>query len=147
MLKQTLAISAIAATCLLSGCATIFSGTTQTIHIQAINNATHQTISNARCVLRTVSGQSFVTTQSPGTVNVPRDLGGLTVNCKAPGFFQKTVATGSSFNAWTIGDVLFWPGAIIDVASGAYKKYPSHITVVMTDHPVKNAKKSEIKAK
>lgn len=147
MFKQTLAISVVVATTMLSGCATLVSGSHQTLHIQAINNASHQAISNARCVLSTTSGQKFITTESPGSVNIPRDLGGLTVNCSAPGFYQKTVATGSSFNAWTLGDVLFWPGAIIDVASGAYKKYPSHITVVMTNHPVKHEKKAEIKAR
>jgi hypothetical protein len=130
----------------LGGCATIMSGTSQTVNVQVINAKNHKLISGAKCTLKDADGIYYPINSNPGSVNLPRVYGGLNVNCTAKGYYQKQVGAGSSFNAWVVADILFWPGAIVDAATGAAQKYPSHITVLMSTHPVKKPGSSIIKA-
>jgi len=115
----------------LSGCATIVSGSSQLVHVQAIDAKTHKPIPNARCQLIDSKKVAYTINSNPGSANIPREYGKLQAECTATGYKQKSVATGQSFNAWTLADVIFWPGALVDAATGAAKKYPSHITVLM----------------
>lgn len=122
----------------LGGCATIVDGTHQVLHIKAVNGQTHQAIPNAKCKVTNAKNIGFVVPTNPGSVRVPRDYGGLTIACSAKGFYQQSIGTSSSFNSWVLGDILFWPGAIVDLATGAAKQYPPYITVFMVNHHVKN---------
>ena len=70
-------------------------------------------------------------TGNPSAVSVAREYGDLQASCMAKGYRQVGVGAGSSFNAWTLVNVLFWPGFIVDAATGAAKNYPSHITVLL----------------
>lgn len=116
----------------LAGCATIISGTTQPIHLQAIDYQTHQVIPGAMCTLCDSKGRTYVFNSNPGTVIVNKGQGALIARCRRPGYVQKEVGVGQSFNAWTIANViLFWPGVFVDAFSGAMQNYPSHITVLM----------------
>lgn len=123
---------------MLSGCATIVSGSTQLVNVQVIDEKTHDLVSNAKCEIVDPKGIYYVINNNPGSASLPREYGGLTVRCHAPGYWQKSIGAGSSFNAWAIGDILFWPGAIVDAATAAAKKYPSHITVLMSTHFVRH---------
>ena len=115
----------------ISGCATIMSGSTQTIDVQAIGYRSHKVIQGAKCTIRDGKGNLYVVPQNPGNVIVSKGNGALQVHCLKSGYKQKSVGHGQSFNAWTLGNIIFWPGAIIDAADGAYAKYPSHIIVLM----------------
>lgn len=117
---------------LLAGCATVISGTTQTLHIQAIDSRTHEIIPGAMCTLTDSKGRVYTVDTNPGTVVVTKGQGALTASCSKYGYVQKEVGIGESFNAWTVANViLFWPGIFVDALSGAIEKYPSHITVLM----------------
>lgn len=131
---------------ILTGCATIISGTSQDIHVQAIDADTHNQIPDAKCVITDAKGVTYPVNTNPGMANLPRVYGDITVNCRAPHYYQKSVGGGSSFNAWTLLDVLFWPSAIIDVSTGAAKNYPSHITVLMSTDPNTKLGCNKIKA-
>lgn len=115
----------------LASCATIMSGTSQLIYVQAIDKNTHKVIPDAKCSLTNNKGVIFPIQTNPGTVTVVKEYGGLTANCVAKGYRQNAVGTGESFNAWTLVDIIFWPSFFVDAATGAAKKYPSHITVLM----------------
>lgn len=115
----------------LVGCATIVSGTSQVIHVQAIDKHTQKLVANAKCTLTNSKGVTFPIYGNPGSVNVPREYGGLQAHCIAPQYHQTGTGTGESFNAWTLVDIVFWPSFIVDAATGAAKKYPSYITVIM----------------
>lgn len=115
----------------LAGCATIFTGTTQTINVQAIDENSNQPIANAICTVTDGKGRVYSLNANPGTVIVTKGQGALDTRCKVAGYKQKQVGVGESFNAWTVANVLFWPGLLVDAATGATQKYPSHITVVM----------------
>lgn len=116
----------------LAGCATIVSGTTQAIHIQAIDSTTHELIPGAMCTLSDSKGRTYFFNSNPGSVIVTKGQGALTARCRRLGYVQKEVGIGENFNAWTVANViLFWPGVFVDAMSGAIQKYPSHITVLM----------------
>lgn len=115
----------------LAGCATVFTGTTQRIDVQAVDNTSHQPISGARCTVIDGQGAELIVGSNPGSVVVTKGKGALNVRCIRRGYTQKQVGVGQSFNAWTIVNVLFWPGVLVDAATGAIQKYPSHITVLM----------------
>lgn len=116
---------------LLGGCATIMSGTTQLINVQAIDKNTHDSVPNAKCTLTNSKNVTYPVDSNPGSVNVSREYGGLQAHCSAKGYRQTGVGTGSSFNAWTLVDIIFWPSFFVDAATGSAKKYPSHVTVLM----------------
>ena len=118
-------------TAIINGCATIASGTTQSVSVQAIDSQTHQLVSNAKCTITDGRGVVHPINVNPGSSLLTKGSGALNTQCVAKGYQQKVVASGQSFNAWTIGNVIFWPGALVDAATGAIQKYPSHITVTM----------------
>lgn len=116
----------------ITGCATIVSGTTQPIHLQAIDSNTHEMIPGAMCTLSDSKGRTYMFNSNPGTVIVTKGQGALIAHCERPGYVQKQVGIGQNFNAWTVANViLFWPGVFVDAMSGAMQQYPSHITVLM----------------
>ena len=128
----------------LSGCATIFSGTTQTIHIKVID-ANKQALSDVRCSVTDGTGGGYLITTNPGSAKVSKARGGVVVKCEKEGYKQLNTAVGDSFNPVTLVNILFWPGFIVDAASGSYRKYPSHYLVTM--EKVKTENKTKIKTK
>jgi len=116
----------------LSGCATIMNGgSTQKINVQAVDDATHQLIPGAVCTVIDGQNNSYPVMGNPGVVTLTRGKGALTVSCKKEGYRQSKIAAGDSFNAWTLGNIIFWPGIVVDAVSGAALKYPSHLSVIM----------------
>jgi hypothetical protein len=133
MKKTAIMLSVVAGAVSLSGCATVVSGTSQTLQIQALDAQTHHTIPGAMCNVITSSGVNIPMTSNPGSVNVARGKGPLQVTCKKAGYNQTQIGVGTSFNAWTIADVLFWPAFIVDGLDGAYSQYDqSFVTVLMS---------------
>lgn len=115
----------------LAGCATIFSGTSQTINVKIVDAANQQLLTNASCSVVDDSGPISSITSNPAAITVSRSNGAIHINCKRSGYRQLNMAVGDSFNAVTVVNVLFWPGFIVDAVSGAYKKYPSHYVINM----------------
>jgi len=117
---------------LFSGCATIFSGSTQNINIKVVESQNNELLEGIACTITDPSGGEYSVASNPAVVTgVRRGSGSLTVLCKKSGYKQLNVAVGDSFNNVTIVNLLFWPGFIVDGLSGAYKKYPSHYVVTM----------------
>jgi hypothetical protein len=117
---------------LLSGCATIMNGgSTQKVNVQAVDDATHQLIPGAVCTVVDGQSNSYPVMTNPGVVTLTRGKGALTVSCNKEGYRQSKIAAGDSFNAWALGNIIFWPGIIVDAVSGAALKYPSHLSVIM----------------
>ena len=116
---------------IISGCATVFSGTRQTLHIQAIDVKNNDILAQARCTVMDGAGGSYYVNNNPGTVTVVRSSGPISVLCKADGYKQLNTSVGDSFNPASLINVIFWPGFLVDAATGAYKKFPSHYLVAM----------------
>ena len=115
---------------LVSGCATIFSGSTQHLNVKVVDSAKNELLEGAVCNVIVSNGSETPVTSNPGVVTVKRGES-VSVNCKKAGYKQLNMSVGDSFNAVSIVNVLFWPGFIVDGVSGAWKKYPSHYVVTM----------------
>lgn len=130
-MKKLVLASAVALSLATAGCATVLTGTTQDVNVQAINSKTHQVIPGARCTVTDGAGQAFPVGGNPGRVILTKGKGALNVKCAKSGYKQGRIGVGQSFNAFSVVNVLFWPGLLVDAATGAIQKYPSHITVLM----------------
>lgn len=115
----------------LTCCATIFSGTTQVINLQAVDADTNEPLDGVTCKVSDAKGLSYAVQTNPGTFTATKGNGVLTPTCKKAGYKQESFGVGEDFNGVTLVNVLFWPGFIVDTVSGAIKEYPSHITVFM----------------
>ncbi len=129
-MKKTVTIALLASLSLV-GCATVFSGTTQQLHIQAVSSADQKILTDAKCTLTDTNGVPYIASSLPGVVTVQKGQGPLKVECTKSGYHQKTMGVGENFNKITLVNVLFWPGFIVDAVAGTLQKYPSHISVVM----------------
>lgn len=130
-MKKTITALATVFLIALTGCATVMTGTRQTIHLKIIDVANNAMLSGVACTFIDGSGNSYPIMANPAQITVSTGSGSISVNCHKAGYKQMNMAVGDSFNALTIINVLFWPGFIIDAASGAYKKYPNHYVIGM----------------
>lgn len=111
---------------LFTGCASIVSGTSQTISV-----VTPPT-SGATCKLSNNKGAWYVN-QTPDSVTVHRSYGDLSATCRKSGFSTATKTFKSSTKGMAFGNVLFGGliGGGVDVADGAAYSYPETIVVPM----------------
>ena len=116
---------------LLTGCATVISGTSQIITLKAVNQANNELLEGVSCTITDGGGGLYLVQSNPGQVSINKGRAPLTPNCKKDGYKQLTYSVGDSFNALTVINVLFWPGFIVDAVTGSYKTYPSYIAVMM----------------
>lgn len=120
---------------ILSGCATIFTGTTQTIEVQAVDKNTNEPVAGVSCIIRDGEGLTHKVNGNPGSFLIKKGSGALVPTCKKEGYEQASYGVGEDFNnvAWV--NVLFWPGFLVDIATGAIEEYPSHMTIIMEETP------------
>lgn len=119
---RAIVVAALALSC--AGCATITEGTSQPIVIDA----------NAPQAVCTVSRNGvLIGTSTPGnrTVTVEKSKSDLSISCSAPGYADKTETLSSELSAMTVASFAFIDLGIVDAATGAWKKYPSKLTMLM----------------
>ena len=116
---------------MLTGCASIVSGSNQVISVDARYKG--QQVTGANCQLNNGKGTFFVTT--PGTVTVHRAYDDLAVKCEKDGLPAGVTAVKSSTKPMAFGNIIFGGviGAAIDAGSGAAYDYPTLITVLMEE--------------
>lgn len=110
----------------LGGCATIVSGTTQTIGVNTDpEGADCQFTRKGKLVGRV--------NPTPGTVQMGKDYESVAVLCRKEGFDDTAGVIGSEFQAMTLGNILLGGviGVVVDVASGAMMKYPETVTFTL----------------
>lgn len=119
-------IAALGFAAALAGCATITKGTDDLVTIDTEPDG-------AQCVLFTDKGQVAVINPTPGSIKVPKSKRDLSVRCELDGYFPTEGVIASSFQAMTIGNVLFGGiiGVAIDAGSGAMHKYESGVTITL----------------
>lgn len=115
---------------LLTACATVFTGTNQSIYLSA-NDQQQNELTDINCNVIDSSGADYHLVSNPGTVLVPKGKGPLQVRCEKPGYNNYSGTIGSSFNAVTLLDIFFWPTFIVDFATGSAMKYPGYYYVTM----------------
>jgi hypothetical protein len=124
-MRKTLGLLAAVALAL-GGCASIMKGSSQSINI-----ATPPT-SGALCNLSSKEGNWSLT--SPGSVTVEKSNEDIQVRCTKAGWQDAVAAIPSSFQGWTVGNILFGGiiGLGVDAATGAINEYPNAFQVPMT---------------
>jgi S1-C subfamily serine protease len=114
---------------LLTGCASIIKGTSQSILI------TTPPTTEAYCIL--ASSQGNWTVNTPGAVTISKSKENVTITCTKDGWQQAVASIPSEFEGWTVGNILFGGliGVGVDAATGAINNYPNAFQVPMTPLP------------
>jgi hypothetical protein len=118
----------------LTSCASIVSGSYQTVTVQT--GAAGSPVDNANCQLQNGRGTWDVT--SPGSVSVHRDASELAVTCLKKGYGEGDTQVLSGTNNWVWGNIGFGGiiGVLVDSTDGAADRYPSTVRVPMQPAPV-----------
>jgi hypothetical protein len=120
---------AVAMNFLLTGCATITKGTTQTVAIDTPG------VPGATCTIATQNGPKMVGT--PGTVVLDKGSMALPIQCTKECYLMGSSVIPSGTEAMAAGNIIFGGviGLGVDAASGAMNKYPDVVTVPMMPDP------------
>jgi len=126
MLRVMFQLLAVALVLSFGGCATVVSGTTQTIGINSDPEG-------ADCQFTRKGSLVGRVNPTPGTMHVSKDYESVAVLCKKEGFDDTTGVIGSEFQAATLGNILLGGviGVVVDAASGAMMKYPETVTFTL----------------
>lgn len=115
---------------ILTGCATIVKGTSQTVSLDTPGAP------GAECVLTSSSvGSKAVTT--PATINLEKGSQNITVRCTKRCYQPATGVIASNLEAMAAGNIIAGGpiGLGIDAASGALNKYSSNTQIAMVRVP------------
>ena len=127
----------------MTGCASIFSGTTQTLTFKSVPDTANITITNKL-------GEKIHTGSTPATVTLKRGNGyfkpaGYQVTFSKEGFQTKTVQVKATVNGWYLANIIFGGLVgflIVDPATGAmYTLSPSDINTVLDAAQLSTTKK------
>lgn len=124
--------------CTISGCATIVKGSTQPLTVQTEPDG-------ANCEL-TREGQTIgAINPTPGTVQIDKTKSDIEITCKKKGFSNAVVTVSSTFQSWTVGNILIGGliGIAIDASSGAINEYPSSVELKLIPDKFTNAEDQE----
>ena len=119
-----LRISACLAGAIFAGCATIVEGTNQTITVDVVP-------SNGTCDVSRQGERLGVSTPENRGLSVSKSQYDLQFTCSAPGYQTKTESMTSALAAATVVSFFVLDFGIVDAATGAWKKYPDKVTVVL----------------
>ncbi|MDN3585496.1 PEGA domain-containing protein [Pedobacter aquatilis] len=110
-MKRIFIIFAISATLMLSSCATVFTGTKQTVNFKTDPPAADIEVDGAKVGV------------TPMDVTLKKGFTGQTVSFKLAGYETKTFQPTTTFNPVTVLNVIGLLGFPIDAATGAMMKY------------------------
>ena len=144
-MKLFLTTACLAAALTMTGCASIFSGTTQTLTFKSVPDAANITITNKL-------GEKIHTGSTPATVTLKRGNGyfkpaGYQVTFSKEGFQTKTVQVKATVNGWYIANIIFGGligFLIVDPVTGAmYTLSPSDINTLLDATQLVTTKKEQ----
>lgn len=117
----------IAASFTLSACATIVSGTQQTVFVET------PFMEGASCSLVDSKNGIWHIPHTPAATTVTKGNGPLNVTCKKSGYITATTSVDEDLAGATFGNIILGGGIgiFVDAASGAAQKYPDKIIVWM----------------
>lgn len=124
----------LAVSSLATGCASIVSGTNQSLSVETRNKG--QKVVSANCKLENDKGAWYVTT--PGSVTVNRSYKDLNVKCEKDGLTPGLMSVKSTTKGMAFGNILLGGviGAGVDAATGAAYDYPNMFAVEMGETTV-----------
>lgn len=110
--------------CLATGCATVTTGTSQTITIETEPPG-------ATCKMSRENETIGVVNPTPGSVTIGKDKDAVDISCELSGYHTTTRKLDSTFQGMTLGNVLLGGiiGIAVDAGSGAMNEYPESISI------------------
>ena len=144
-MKLFLTTACLAAALTMTGCASIFSGSTQTLTFKSVPDTANITITNKL-------GEKIHTGSTPATVTLKRGNGyfkpaGYQVTFSKEGFQTKTVQVKATVNGWYIANIIFGGligFLIVDPVTGAmYTLSPSDINTLLDAAQLSTTKKEQ----
>jgi hypothetical protein len=112
----------------LCGCATITEGTTQNILVEMVPTT-------GTCVLTRKGEALGASTPDNRIVTVSKSMNDINFDCSAPGYQPKQELLTSATSTATVVSFFTLDFGIVDAATGAWKKYPERLTVVLQPLP------------
>lgn len=129
-----------------SGCATIVSGTGQSISV-----VTEKEVTGAKCKLTDSKGGTWYVPETPGTATVRKGDGPMTIVCEKDGYKTATLMIDETLAGATFGNIILGGGIgiLVDSMSGAAQKYPDQFIIWMepAEWDSENAKTDWLKEK
>lgn len=124
MMKKFVATCAVL---FLSGCATIVSGSQQSIFIETPH------VNGAECKLTDSKNGSWRLDSTPGSVFVAKGNGPMNIVCSKKGYETTILQVEEGFAGATMGNIILGGGIgiLVDAASGAAQKYPDNVILWM----------------
>ena len=109
-----------------SGCATITTGTDQGIKV-----VTEKDVIGASCTLMDSKGNRAFIPRTPGTAYITRGNAPLIITCSKPGYRIATLKVDEDIAGSTMGNVILGGGIgiIFDASSGAAQRYPDKVVI------------------
>jgi hypothetical protein len=126
MWRASLSLLLVVLGTMLAGCATVVSGTTQTIGVNTDPEGADCQFTRKGVLVGRVN-------PTPGTIQIGKDYESVSVLCQKEGFDDTAGVIGSEFQAMTLGNILLGGiiGVVVDAASGAMTKYPDVVTFTL----------------
>ena len=126
-------------TYVISGCATITTGTDQGIKV-----VTEKDVIGASCTLVDSKGNRSFIPRTPGTTYMTRGNAPLVITCTKPGYKSTTLEIDEKVAGATMGNIILGGGIgiIFDASSGAAQRYPDKVVIWMEpeEWPDENSK-------
>ncbi|WP_316804622.1 PEGA domain-containing protein [Pedobacter nototheniae] len=110
-MKKVFNVAALSATLLFSSCATVFTGSKQTVQINSIPPAADIEVDGIKVGV------------TPMAVPLKKGFTGQTLSLKLDGYETKTFQPGTTFNPVAVLNLIGLFGFAIDAATGAMMKY------------------------
>jgi hypothetical protein len=112
---------------LLTSCASIVSGTQQSVFIDTPH------VNGAECKLTDSKNGSWYLPSTPGSTSILKGNGPLNVVCSKEGYETATVSAEEAVAGATFGNIILGGGIgiFVDAATGAAQMYPDKIIVWM----------------
>jgi hypothetical protein len=110
----------------LGGCASVISGTSQTLTLDTVPSGADCSLSRKGLVIGRVN-------PTPGAVYVQRTHDDITVTCTKDGYKTGSFLNKSGLEAATLGNIILGGliGVAVDAASGANNKYDEKVRIVL----------------
>lgn len=123
-----IAVGLLLATSQLTGCATITSGTSQSVNV-----VTEKEVKEAKCELTDKKGGTWFIPSTPGSASVRKGDGPLSIICQKGGYKTANLMVDETLVPATFGNILIGGGVgiLVDSMSGAAQQYPEQIIVWM----------------
>ena len=112
---------------ILSGCATITTGTTQSILVDTFN------AHGANCKGVDSKGREYYWPNTPSSTTVQKGDAPMVLTCQKPGFKKTVHIVDETFAGATLGNIILGGGVgiLVDSVSGAAQKYPNVVKFPM----------------